>query len=129
MLEDPNLEVKSQIEMFKLASDHLAKMRRSGGDGEGDQPKLPGIDALRELMEGTAQKAIRAEFPDLVDEHRVLVAPTNSGGRASQREIARRQRLKEATQQFQPAAKRRASPSTQGGDDSDLQKLLRKGMK
>ncbi len=61
MLGDPNVDAKTKVEMFKLASDHLSKLRRAGGDDDDPdtKSKLPGIDALRELMEGTAEKKVR----------------------------------------------------------------------
>lgn len=127
MLGDPNVDAKTKVEMFKLASDHLSKMRRAGGDGEDDdtKSKLPGIEALRELMEGTAKKVVHLEMDDLIDEHSILTLPVlrPQGGRPTEKEQRRRARLAEAgLKHVQPAVHRRSKSA--GGDDSGLSKLL-----
>ena len=129
MLGDPKLDVKTQIECFKLASEHLAKMRRAGGDDDDDatKTKLPGIDALRELMEGTAKKVVRADFDELLDEHAVLTLPAirPQGGRPNATEQRRRERLAEAGLVHKPPRVLKTSRSkVGGGDDSGLAKLL-----
>jgi len=131
MLEDPTTDAKTQIEMFKLASEHLTRLRKSGGDG-GEKPDLPGIDALRELMGATAKQAIHDEFDGLIDEHKVLTLPAfrPQGGRPSPKEIERRKRLAEAgLKHAPPSVVKKASSRATGGDDSDLARLLNKANK
>lgn len=134
MLADPNTEAKTQIDMFKLASEHLARMRRSGGDDDDEddtKTKLPGIDALRELMEGTAEKKIHAMLPDIIEDQGILVLPTfkRGAGRPTTTEMKNRQRLVEAGLHFKPPShsSNKSRSKAGGGDDSDLAKLLNGG--
>lgn len=120
------VDLKTEMELFKLTSDHLAKLRKSRGadDDESRNVLPPGIDALKTLMEGTAEKAIRSVMPDLIEENRILVAPEfrRQGGRPSNDEVRRRERLKQSGIQVVAPHKVKNKPAS---DDADLQKLLR----